>query len=190
MTVSQLPLLTTLGLAAALAMDAFAVSMCAGAALPRISGRHYFRLSFHFGLFQFMMPVLGWLAGSAIHNILSAFDHWIAFGLLFLVGGKMILESFRRPEAKIHSDPTRGFSLLALSVATSIDALAVGLSLAFLSINIWWPSVIIGLVAALATATGLKIGDALGKAAGRRAELLGGLIIIAIGLKILTDHLL
>ena len=190
MTAGWPAFLTYLGLALALAMDAFAVSLCAGAALPRLSFRHYFRLSFHFGLFQFLMPILGWFAGSAIHRVFSAFDHWIAFGLLTFVGVKMIYES-RCPDAeKIRSDPTRGLTLLALSIATSIDALAVGLSLAFLSVNILWPSILIGLVAAAATSAGLKIGDAFGKAAGKRAELVGGLILIAIGLKILSDHLL
>lgn len=176
-------------LALALAMDAFAVSVGAGATLQRVTPGHYFRLSFHFGLFQFLMPVAGWFAGRAIHDRIAAFDHWVAFALLLLIGIRMVAESRRAPDPASPADPSRGWTLVGLAVATSIDALAVGVSLAFLEVGIWHASVIIGVVAAVASVAGVRIGDALGRLIGKRAELLGGLILIAIGLKILAEHL-
>jgi len=178
-----------LGIAIALAMDAFAVSLGAGATLKKITPRHYFRLGWHFGLFQFMMPVIGWTAGRAIMSRISAFDHWIAFALLVLIGVRMIIESRSEKRRRRYLDPTRGWTLVMLSVATSIDALAVGVSLAFLQVDIWQASVIIGLVAAAASIAGVRIGDTLGRMIGKRAELMGGLILIAIGFKILAEHL-
>src|SRR5512145_3318729 len=140
--------LTLLGIALALAMDAFAVALGAGLTLERLTGRHLFRLGFHFGLFQAMMPVVGWLAGLTVQHWIAAYDHWVAFGLLAFVGGKMLYEALRsEDEEKEAGDPTRGLTLVILSVATSIDALAVGLSLAMLGVNIWLPALVIGLVA-------------------------------------------
>ncbi len=177
-----------LGLALALAMDAFAVSLTAGATIKRITPRHYFRLSFHFGLFQFMMPVLGWSAGILVYRYIAALDHWIAFSLLALIGTHMIIESRNLDDKKRREDPSRGWRLIALSIATSIDALAVGVTLAFLQVEIWYASVIIGIVAAAASIAGIRLGDAFGKRIGKRAELIGGLILIAIGVKILIEH--
>jgi manganese efflux pump family protein len=183
--------LLILGLALALAMDAFAVSLGLGLSLKPATGGQTFRLAFHFGLFQFLMPVLGWAAGETLIRHIEKYDHWVAFALLLGVGGKMIFESLR-PEKESgteRSDPTRGVSLLMLSVATSLDALAVGLSLAALHVAIIFPAVVIGVVAFAMTVLGMKIGPALGKVIGRRAELLGGIILILIGIKILADHL-
>jgi putative Mn2+ efflux pump MntP len=183
--------LVVLGLALALAMDAFAVSLGLGLSLRPASSGQTFRLAFHFGLFQFLMPVLGWAAGETLIRHIEKYDHWVAFALLLGVGGKMIFESLR-PEPGLESkrsDPTRGVSLLALSVATSLDALAVGLSLAALRVAIVFPAVVIGIVAYAMTVLGVKIGPALGRIIGRRAELLGGVILILIGIKILVDHL-
>lgn len=177
------------GLAIALAMDAFAVSLAAGATLARITPRHYFRLAWHFGLFQFMMPVIGWAAGRAVYERLSAFDHWIAFFLLTAIGVRMIAESRAAGRRRRGPDPTRGWTLVMLSVATSIDALAVGVSLAFLKVGIWQACTVIGLVAAAASVAGVKLGDVLGEWIGRRAELAGGAILVGIGLKILVEHL-
>lgn len=183
--------LLVLGLALALAMDAFAVSLGLGLSLRPASGSQTFRLAFHFGLFQFLMPVLGWAAGETLIRHIEKVDHWVAFALLFGVGGKMIFESLK-PEAGLESkrsDPTRGVSLVVLSMATSLDALAVGLSLAAVQVAIVFPAVVIGVVAFAMTVLGMKIGPALGKVIGRRAELLGGVILILIGIKILADHL-
>lgn len=183
--------LIILGIALALALDAFAVSLGLGLSLKPATGGQTFRLAFHFGLFQFLMPVIGWGVGETIIRYIERYDHWIAFALLLGVGGRMIFESFK-PEKEsdsARSDPTKGVSLLVLSIATSLDALAVGLSLAALHVAIVYPAVIIGLVAFGMTVAGMKLGPALGKVIGRRAELLGGLVLIFIGIKILADHL-
>jgi manganese efflux pump family protein len=137
------------------------------------------------------MPVIGWAAGETLVRHIEKVDHWVAFALLLGVGGKMIYESLK-PEAGPESnrpDPTRGVSLLVLSVATSLDSLAVGLSLGALRVAIFFPAVVIGVVAFAMTVLGMKIGPALGRLIGRRAELLGGVVLILIGIKILVDHL-
>ncbi len=182
--------LTVLGMAFGLAMDAFAVAVATGLALEQITGRHRFRLGFHFGLFQFLMPVLGWLAGRGVAEHIQAFDHWVAFGLLSFVGGKMIWESLgsHRGHRPPRADPTRGWSLVTLSVATSLDALAVGFSMATLGVSIWIPSVVIGVVAGAMTTVGLSFGRRLGAGWGRFAEVAGGLVLLAIGVKILLSH--
>lgn len=184
-------LLFVFPIALALAMDAFAVSVGISMRLGRVTNSQGFRLALNFGFFQFMMAILGWLAGHSILRYIQTFDHWAAFGLLFLIGGKMIYESFRSLEKskKSVNDPTRGISLLMLSVATSIDALAVGLSFAALQEAILHPAIVIGLVAFLMTIIGTKIGPVIGKVAGKRAELFGGLVLIFIGVKILFEHL-
>jgi putative Mn2+ efflux pump MntP len=183
--------LILLGLALALAMDAFAVALGVGLSLKPATGRQTFRLAFHFGLFQFLMPILGWSVGETLVRYIEEYDHWVAFVLLLAVGGKMIFESFRPEDAgeRERNDPTRGLAVLVLSVATSLDALAVGLSLAALHVAIVIPAVVIGVVAFSMTVLGMKIGPALGRVIGRRAELLGGLILILIGFKILAGHL-
>lgn len=182
--------LTLLGIAVGLAMDAFAVAVATGVVLGDVSGRQTFRLSFHFGLFQFLMPLVGWQAGLSVVEYLGGFDHWLAFGLLAVIGGKMIFESFRGEEAeRPASDPTRGVSLVLLSVATSLDALAVGLSLGVLRTRIWVPAVVIGLVAGGLTAAGMHLGRPLGIRFGRKMEIAGGLVLVGIGFKILLGHL-
>jgi len=181
-------LIAIFALAVGLGMDAFAVAITVGMVLPRLSFRPIFRLSWHFGLFQFLMPMAGWLAGMTVHEWVGAFDHWIALGLLVLVGGKMIYESFRTRTFEERGDPTRGWTLVVLSVATSIDALAVGLSMAMLNVKVWFPGLIIGIVAGVMTFTGMQLGRQLGKRFGSRIEMAGGLILIGIGVKILLDH--
>jgi putative Mn2+ efflux pump MntP len=181
---------TLIGLALALAMDAFAVALGAGTVLARLTGRHLFRLGFHFGLFQALMPVLGWLAGRTVILWVAAWDHWIAFGLLGLIGGRMIHEACTDEEKPADRDPTRGASLVMLSIATSIDALAVGFSLSVIGVSIWMPALVIGLVAGALTVTGMLLGDRIGNRWGTRVEVLGGLVLIAIGCKILAEHLL
>ena len=180
-----------LALAVALAMDAFAVAIITGLTLNPLTGRHVFRLAFHFGLFQALLPLIGWAAGKAVHAYISAVDHWVAFGLLAFIGGKMVWEALHdKSEEQSLADPTSGWSLVALSIATSIDALAVGLSLAMVGSTIALPAVVIGLVAAAFTATGMVLGRQIGARWGQRVEVIGGLILIAIGAKILAEHLL
>lgn len=183
-------LLTLLGIATGLAMDAFAVSIGVGLNARQVSARATVRLAWHFGLFQFLMPVIGWLAGLTVERWIGGIDHWVAFGLLAAIGGHMIYEAkWGDEEQRAAKDPTRGATLVVLSVATSIDALAVGLSLALLGVEIWYPAVVIGIVAFSFTAAGLHLGRRFGALFGKRMEVLGGLILIGIGVKILLDHL-
>ena len=182
--------LTLLGIAVALAMDAFAVALATALVLPQVTGRHLFRFGFHFGLFQALMPVVGWLAGLTVQRQLAAVDHWVAFGLLAFVGGRMLWESRQPDDDKaLRHDPTRGWRLIALSVATSIDALAVGLTLAMLEVRIWSAAVVIGLVAGVLTVVGMMLGRRLGRAWGPRVEVAGGLVLMGLGVKILVEHL-
>lgn len=181
--------LNLLGIAVGLAMDAFAVAVATGLALERVTPRHTFRLAFHFGLFQFLMPVIGWLVGRQLAESVGQWDHWVAFGLLAFVGGKMIREAFGDEEAGERSDPTRGLMLVTLSVATSLDALAVGLSIALLETPILMPSVVIGLVAGGLTMVGIRFGSRLGQRCGFWAELAGGIVLLAIGARVLFTHI-
>jgi putative Mn2+ efflux pump MntP len=184
-------MITLFGLAIALAMDAFAVALGCGLVLERLTARHLFRLGWHFGLFQAMMPVFGWLAGLTVQRWIESYDHWVAFALLAFVGGKMIREAFQDRETRAsRDDPTRGMSLIMLSVATSIDALAVGLSLAIVGISVWFPALVIGMVALVMTVLGMLLGRRAGARWGRRVEVAGGVILIGIGLKILWEHTL
>lgn len=182
--------ITLFGLALALAMDAFAVALGTGTVLSRLTGRHLFRLGFHFGLFQALMPVLGWLAGLTIIQYVEAWDHWIAFSLLAFIGGRMIHEACSDEERPDDRDPTRGMNMVMLSIATSIDALAVGFSLSVIGVSIWFPALIIGLVAGVLTIAGMLIGKRVGDRWGSRVEIVGGLVLIAIGTKILFEHLM
>ncbi len=183
--------LTILAISVGLAMDAFSVAVATSVNLTRLTGRHIFRFAFHFGLFQAGMPVLGWLAGRTVVHWVAAWDHWLAFGLLSLVGGKAIYDGLRDIplDGNQPADPTRGWSLVMLSVATSIDAFAVGLSLAWLGTSIWSTVVVIGLVTAAMTTAGMYLGRMLGARFGRRMSIVGGLVLVGIGGKILFDHL-
>ncbi|MDP2916469.1 MAG: manganese efflux pump MntP family protein [Dehalococcoidia bacterium] len=137
------------------------------------------------------MPVLGWLAGRTVVEFTGKYDHWVAFILLAFVGGRMLWESFQRDrDGAKKTDNTRGFPLLMLSIATSVDALAVGLSFAFLKVNMVVASLTIGVVAFLITVTGFVVGKKSSKLIGKRAELIGGIILIMIGLRILLSHIL
>jgi putative Mn2+ efflux pump MntP len=177
------------GVSVGLAMDAFAVSIAAGLAIPLLTYRHVFRLAFHFGLFQFLMPVVGWLAGRTVATYVGAYDHWIAFAVLTFIGAKMLWESAKGEEAENLKDPTRGLMLVTLSIATSLDALAVGLSMAFMRVSVWMPSIIIGLVAGGLTLVGIRFGSRIGAKSGRIAASVGGLVLVGIGVRILVSHL-
>lgn len=181
--------ITLFGIAIALAMDAFAVALATGMALNPLTGRHLFRLGFHFGLFQALMPVTGWLAGKSFQHLIADYDHWIAFALLAFVGGKMIREALAPADEEAATDPTRGMTMVMLSIATSIDALAVGLSLALLGVSIWTPALVIGLVAGVLTVCGMLLGRRVGAAWGKRVEIVGGIVLCLIGVKILIEHL-
>ena len=136
-------LIAVIGIAIGLAMDATAVAIGTSVLLGRVNGRQVFRFSFHFGLFQAGMPVLGWLAGRGLSSYIEAWDHYVAFGLLAAIGGKAIFDVLNGDDDNTSvTDPTRGLSLIILSVATSIDALAVGLSLAVLQVTIWYPAAV------------------------------------------------
>ena len=184
-------LFSLLGIAVALAMDAFAVAIAVGISLKQVSFRQTFRLSWHFGLFQALMPVIGWAAGNTVRELVQAYDHWIAFVLLAAIGSNMIREALADDEEQASSkDSTRGLTMVMLSVATSIDALAVGFSMSLLQISIVTPALVIGLVAGSFTVAGLHLGKSL--AAGKRlslyAESIGGLVLLLIGLRILYEH--
>jgi putative Mn2+ efflux pump MntP len=177
-------------IAVGLAMDAFAVSLGVGATRFVDSARPRFRLAWHFGLFQALMPALGWLVGSAVDQWIAPVDHWIAFGLLSFVGVRMIRSGLAADGESYLSDPSRGASLVLLSLATSIDAFAVGLSLAVLGVPIVLPAAVIGVVTGGLSLVGLLAGNGLGKTFGKRMEIVGGIILIAIGIRILVSHLL
>lgn len=180
--------LEILFLALALSIDAFAVTLSAAAAGNVTDGRAAFRLSFHFGLFQFMMPVLGWTAGLALEPVIVAVDHWVAFGLLSIVGIRMIRASFGGPQREETRDPSRGMTLMALAVATSIDALAVGITMALLDTEILWPSLVIGAVTGSVCLLAVQLGRRFRSHVGERAEFAGGIILIVIALRILITH--
>jgi len=177
-------------IAIGLAMDAFAVSLAAGSLEEVRGGRAAFRLSFHFGLFQFLMPVIGWYAGSTVVTFIESVDHWIAFGLLAYVGVRMIRSGMASASPSFRGDPSRGTTLVILSLATSIDALAVGLSLAMIQVSVWYPSAVIGTVTAALSLVGVRMGNRLGERFGKRMGIAGGVILNVIGLRILLDHLL
>jgi putative Mn2+ efflux pump MntP len=174
-----------------LSMDALAVSVSAGISIPGLRVFHALRASFLFGLFQFLMPLAGWFLGSAFLVYAAAYDHWIAFGLLALIGAKMIREAFRAGHDSGGAADLRSFGvLLVLALATSIDALAVGVSFSFLDTGIWESAALIGAITFTVCLTGFEAGKRFrrGRLLGRGAQIAGGLILIGIGLKILIEH--
>jgi putative Mn2+ efflux pump MntP len=180
---------TVLFIAVGLAMDALAVSVVAGSVYQQLHVRHAVRMALFFGGFQALMPVIGSLAGLGLRAYISAYDHWIAFGLLAFVGGKMIYESFAIESAEKNLDPSSVMVVLTLSVATSIDALAVGVTLSLLGRSILSAAVVIGLVTFGLSYAGVQIGKRFGHIFESKIEIIGGLILIGIGVKILIEHL-
>jgi len=177
-------------LAVGLAMDCFAVAVASGYAIKALKMRHAFTIAAFFGAFQAIMPIVGWLVGRSLSTWLMAVNHWIAFGLLTGIGAKMIYEAFGI--TRLEKEPNRMnlSMLLLLSVATSIDALAVGLSLSILRTPIAAPALIIGFVTFILSFAGIYIGQHMGRHFENKLEALGGLILIGIGIKILIDHLM
>jgi putative Mn2+ efflux pump MntP len=185
-----MPFWTIFLIAIGLAMDCFAVSLGVGTAHTAVGIRPNFRIFFHFGLFQGAMTLLGWLAGTTVAAYISNIDHWVAFVCLAFVGGRMLHGGLHKgAKASAIPNPSRGLTLVMLSVATSIDALAVGLSLALLSVNVFWAALLIGGVSAVLSLVGLLLGNQLGLRFGKSMEILGGIILIAIGLRVLITHL-
>jgi manganese efflux pump family protein len=184
-----MPLATTFLIALSMAMDAFAVSLCSGLKIGP-GPRPVFRIAFHFGLFQGLMPVIGWLLGNTIEPLVKNVDHWVAFGLLALVGVRMIRSGLSNSEEEMVKDPSRGLTMVMLSVAVSIDALAIGLSLGILGIAIWTPALVIGLVTGALSLIALRVGNGFGKRFGKPVEILGGIVLIGIGIRVVFSHLL
>jgi len=180
-----LDLFEVIFVAIGLAIDAFVVSVSSAGTGWINSKRAVFRLSFHFGLFQFLMPVIGWFIGSKLEPIIATYDHWVAFILLQIVAIRMIGSGAGPDRAAASTDPSRGLNLVMLSLATSIDALAVGFSLAMIEVNIWYPSVIIGLITALMSLTGIRLGRVFSKKLGRSMAISGAIILSIIGFRIL-----
>lgn len=173
-----------------MAVDAFTVCLAVASAGRSPGARPAFRLSFHFGLFQFIMPVLGWLAGASVERIIQNYDHWLAFALLAFVGLRMIRSAIVGEEDDAVSDPSRGWSLVLLSIAVSIDALAVGFTLGLLEISVWYPALLIGVVTGALSFVGLRLGRTLGSKLGKPFGIVGGLVLIGIGVRIVLDHVL
>jgi putative Mn2+ efflux pump MntP len=174
-------------LAVGLSMDAFAVSICKGLSVKKLELKHALLAGLYFGGFQALMPVLGFLGGSYFADLITNYDHWIVFVLLLLIGGNMIKEAFGEEE-KLND--SFGFkTMLLLAIATSIDALAVGVSFAFLQVNIVYAATFIGVTTFILSAVGIKIGNLFGSRYKSKAELAGGIILILIGIKVLLEHL-
>lgn len=174
-------------IAVGLAMDAFAVSVCKGLSLGNIRVKHMAIAGIWFGGFQALMPAIGYFLGSLFADKIIAFDHWVAFILLATIGISMIKESFNKDD---EIDPCMGVRcMLLLAIATSIDALAVGVSLAFMKVSIGWSILVIGVVTFALSAVGIKIGSVFGAKYKSKAECAGGVVLILIGTKILLEHL-
>lgn len=178
-------------IATSLAMDCFSVSLGIGSSPLPTTPRRVWRIAWHFGFFQFLMACLGWLLGNTILTFISSFDHWIAFGLLAWVGIRMIREGISTgDDHESYQDPSRGKTLVMLALATSMDSLGVGLSMAFLKANILTASLVIGLVSFLFSVVGLLVGNKLSEKFGKKMEVVGGIILLLIGLRIVLTHLM
>ena len=171
-----------------LSMDAFAVSICKGLSINKINYKNTIIIALYFGIFQALMPLIGYFLGTTFQEFISSIDHWIAFFLLAIIGGNMIKESFDN-ESKTANDKIDFKTMLFLAIATSIDALAVGITLAVLQINITFAVSIIGMITFIISILGVKIGNKFGNIFQNKTKLLGGIILILIGLKILFEHL-
>jgi putative Mn2+ efflux pump MntP len=182
-------IVTIIFIACGLAMDAFAVSITSGLTIKKLRVEHAFRIAFFFGAFQAIMPLVGWMAGLRLQDIIANIDHWIAFGLLSVIGCKMIYESFRMERSRNKMNPLNLVVLLMLSIATSIDALAVGVSLAFLRVSIITPIILIGSITFLLSFLGIFMGNRFGHFFEQKIEVIGGIILIGIGVKIVVEHL-
>ncbi|MDO4618134.1 MAG: manganese efflux pump MntP family protein [Clostridia bacterium] len=176
------------GLGFGLAMDAFSASVTSGITIGKVKIRNAAKIALFFGLFQFLMPVVGYLAGITFSGIIESFDHWVAFLLLLFIGGKMIFEAFHCDEEVCQKNPLSVGTLTVLAIATSIDALAVGVTFATINTPVLESSLIIGAVTFIISYIGVFLGSKCGDIFGNKAEITGGTILILIGLKILLEH--
>jgi manganese efflux pump family protein len=183
-------ILTIFLLAIGLSFDSFAVSVCSGLNLPHIRFIQAVKIALFLALFQAFMPLIGWLVGNSMKSLIEPVDHWIAFGLLSLIGGKMVIESLINPEKRDIKNPLQIKVILTLSVATSIDALAVGFSFSTILDQILFAVIVIGAVTFIASMLGILLGKKTGPKINKYAEVTGGAILIVIGLKLLIEHLL
>ena len=176
-----------------LSMDAFAASICKGLGMHRINYKYAFVIALFFGVFQALMPIIGWLVGSVFAGFVTTIDHWIAFVLLAIIGGKMLWDVFAgdddEKDDETDADKLDIRELFALAIATSIDALAVGVSFSFLQINIAWAATIIGVTTFTISFIGVVVGNQFGSRFEKPAQIIGGIVLIVIGLKILLEHL-
>ena len=176
-------------LAVGLAMDTFAIGICIGLTMVKFSMKKALIIGLYFGVFQAVMPIIGFFTATLFAERIIAYDHWIAFGLLGFIGGKMIVDSFRKDEVPDKEHSLSFAAMLPLAVATSIDALAVGVSFAFLEVNIIPAVLLIGVITLVISMIGVKIGNIFGVRFKSKAQVLGGVILVLIGLKILLEHL-
>ncbi|MCI8804984.1 MAG: manganese efflux pump [Clostridiales bacterium] len=183
-------------IAIGLAMDALAVSVSNGITLKKIKVKYALKFGLFFGVFQFIMPIIGWFCAKNFKNAIENFDHWVAFILLLIIGGKMFLESFKTEKENVTNNKNilSFYNMTILAIATSIDALAIGVSFAFLNnsqetLDIWQSSAIIGIVAFTMSYAGVYLGKKIGGLIEKNAERTGGVILIGIGVKILIEHL-
>ena len=175
-------------IALALSMDAFAVAICKGLSVKKVGAKHILTVGIYFGGFQALMPLIGYLLGTQFESFITSVDHWIAFVLLSFIGGNMIREALSHEEEKL--DDSFSFkTMMTLAVATSIDALAMGVTFAFLRVNIVPAVLLIGATTFVLSAAGLKVGNVFGAKYKSRAELFGGVVLVLMGLKILLEHL-
>jgi putative Mn2+ efflux pump MntP len=183
-------LITITIIAIGLATDAFVVSIVSGSTYRKLHIKHALRMAIFFGAFQAFMPLIGSLAGLSLKDCIQDYDHWVAFALLAAVGGKMIYESFKIKSVEENPDPSNILVLLVLSIATSIDALAIGITLSFITSSIALAVIIIGLITFALSYAGVLIGKRFGHFFENKIEALGGFVLICIGVKILCEHLL
>lgn len=183
-------LITITGIALGLSFDTFAVSLSCGVVESRIRFREAIRVAFILALFQGALPVFGYFLGSTVSRHIERFDHWVAFALLMFLGIRMILEGLKKSDRKNVVNYRRLPVLLTMAIGTSIDAFAIGISFAFLNVRIWIAGLVIGAVTFIASMTAIRIGKSAGSHLGSRVEILGGIILAAIGIKILAEHLL
>ena len=183
-------LISLLLIAVGLAMDAFSVAVTDGIILKKPKIYQAAKVGLFFGVFQFIMPCIGYFLGNLFASYIEKFDHWIAFILLAFIGGKMIVESIKKgPEEIEYKNPLSNSTLTVLAIATSIDALAVGVTFATISVSLWFSAAIIGIVAFVFSFAGVFLGSKFGDLFGNKAEILGGTVLILIGVKTLVEHL-
>ena len=187
--------LTVIGIAFGLSLDAFTVALTNSMVIKDLHFKHGFRMAVFFGFFQFGMPIIGWAAGMTFSGYIESIDHWIAFALLAFVGGRMIRNGLQKKRIEAyHSDDEKKdcrnlLTLFLLSIATSIDALAIGLSFAMINVEIVLPSIMIGIITFMVSMIGYGIGKKIGKIVKIELDILGGIVLLGIGIKILVEHL-